>query len=250
MFFATSPSLLMLCIAGGIRNAGGYVWAYNANAYFEHENIDPDTIATYMLWIPLVGGSLGASFGGLIADKVLKDRGSSARVWVLVFSNLVAAPFAAGALILPKPWNFLSLIPSNVFGEMWVGVTLAIVNDLVPSRMRVLATSVYFFIISNIGGNMPQAVTPVRNEVGYKWALLWLFPGAYVIAAVAFFLTLLSLNRDVKKKQELEEEQPLISNFGASLIDEEYGSLSNKEAQNAPMNSMVGSSYQPLAKDD
>ena len=49
-----------------------------------------------MSWIPLVGGSLGATFGGFIADHVVKDRGSWARILVLVGSQIIAAPFAAG----------------------------------------------------------------------------------------------------------------------------------------------------------
>ena len=29
------PGMLMLCLAGGIRNAGGYVWGYHTELFFE-----------------------------------------------------------------------------------------------------------------------------------------------------------------------------------------------------------------------
>ena len=81
------PSLIMLFMAGSIRNAGGYVWAYNTQPYFNKYYPETD-VGKYMSWIPLVGGSLGVVFGGFISDRLVKNRGSYARVWVLVGSQV------------------------------------------------------------------------------------------------------------------------------------------------------------------
>ena len=82
-----SPSILILCLAGSIRNAGGYVWAYNTQPYFDkyYPNVN---LGYWMSWIPLVGGSVGVLLGGVISDQVIKKRGLYARVWVLVFSQV------------------------------------------------------------------------------------------------------------------------------------------------------------------
>ena len=81
------PSLLILFLAGSIRNAGGYVWAYNTQPYFN--KYYPETnVGKYMSWIPLVGGSLGVVLGGFISDRLIKNRGYYARVWVLIFSQV------------------------------------------------------------------------------------------------------------------------------------------------------------------
>ena len=48
-------------------------------------------------------------------------------------------------------------------GEMWIGITLAIVVELIPSNIRTSAVAVYLFIISNIGGNMPLLVPPIQD---------------------------------------------------------------------------------------
>ena len=37
---------------------------------------------------------------------------------------------------------------------MWVGVCLSVVIELVPENLRTTGVGLYFFIISNIGGNM------------------------------------------------------------------------------------------------
>ena len=81
------PSLIILFVAGSIRNAGGYVWAYNTQPYFNKYYPDVN-VGKYMSWIPLVGGSFGVVLGGFISDRLVKNRGSYARVWVLVFSQV------------------------------------------------------------------------------------------------------------------------------------------------------------------
>ena len=80
--------MFILCIAGGVRNAGGYVWAYNTELFFKKKGFSGDTISQFMSWIPLVGGSIGAVVGGVISDFLVKDRGPYMRVWVLIFSQV------------------------------------------------------------------------------------------------------------------------------------------------------------------
>ncbi|KAJ7378131.1 hypothetical protein OS493_024796 [Desmophyllum pertusum] len=166
----------------------------------------PDTnVGKYMSWIPLVGGSLGVVLGGFISDRLIKNRGFYMRVWVLIFSQIFAAPFAAGALFLQPPWAFISLIPSNIIGEMWVGVTLTVVVELVPNTIRSPAIAGYLFIISIIGGNVPLLVPPLKNVTSLRTALYILFPGLYLVSSVFFLLTLFSLKRDLRRAQEEEE---------------------------------------------
>lgn len=81
------PSLLILFLAGTIRNAGGYVWAYNTQPYF-NKYYPQTNVGEYMSWIPLVGGSLGVVLGGFISDRLIKNRGFYMRVWVLIFSQV------------------------------------------------------------------------------------------------------------------------------------------------------------------
>lgn len=110
----------------------------------------------------------------------------SDRLWVLIISQLCAAPFSACALLLPVPWAYLSLIPGNIIGEMWVGVCLALVIDLVPANMRASSLAVYFFIIANVGGNSPVLVPYLSSLLGEKYALMVLYPGMYVLSACLF----------------------------------------------------------------
>eukprot|EP00753_Platysulcus_tardus_P002744 PLAT11858.1.p1 GENE.PLAT11858.1~~PLAT11858.1.p1 ORF type:complete len:470 (-),score=246.17 PLAT11858.1:83-1492(-) len=226
-FWGGSCALLVLCFASAIRNSGGYVWAFNTELFFaETRHLGKDEIAAYMSWIPLVGGSLGATFGGFISDRIVKKRGPAARILVLIASQVLAAPFAAGALLLPTPWNFLSLIPANVIGEMWVGVALAVIGELVPPQMRVTSTSIYFFIISNIGG-AALLLVPVFTDFysgsnAQRNALLWLYPGNYLLSAVFFFAALVTLRRDLQRAAmyDAEEGTGLLKDEEAAAVED------------------------------
>ncbi len=126
---------------------GGLVWAVNAQLFFQDTRHQTATqIGQYMSWVPAVGGSLGALLGGFVADRVVRKRGLNARMLVMVISNLLAAPFALGALLLPPPYCYISLLPSNILGEMWIGATLAVVTELVPAAMRTQAVAAFMFI--------------------------------------------------------------------------------------------------------
>lgn len=47
---------------------------------------------------------------------------------------------------------------------MWVGITLAVVVELVPSEIKTTAVAAYLFIISNIGGNANLLVPPLAQH--------------------------------------------------------------------------------------
>ena len=185
------PPLLLLCVAGGLRQGGGLVWSYNVKAYFTHYYCGSVNVGSYLSWVPLIGGTVGALLGGWVSDRVAKTRGLSARLWVLVISQLLAIPFLIGVLYLPPhPWAFLSLLPAYAIGEMWIGVCLAVVITMAPSDITSAAVALFLFIINNLGEVMPLLVPLLEMAIGLRSSLLVLFPGLYFLAAVLFAVTL------------------------------------------------------------
>ena len=123
---------------------------------------------------------------------------------------MLAAPFAAAALFLPAPWCFLTLIPSNVIGEMWVGVLSAIVVDISPTKIRTSVIAIYLFIITVIGGNFNVLVPPVEKGFKHytdkgnatKWAIFLTFPCLYVLSSIIFVLAFFLIRIDIKMKKK------------------------------------------------
>ena len=84
-----SPGLWLLLLAGSIRNAGGYVWGYNAQLFYANEKgLSNDQITEYMSWVPTIGGIIGAFLGGLMADLIAKYGRPHYRLWVLAMSQV------------------------------------------------------------------------------------------------------------------------------------------------------------------
>lgn len=70
--------------------------------------------------------------------------------------------------------------PSILFytAGMWFGVMFAILVELVPKNVRATAVTVTLFIINNIGGNIPVAIDPLKNAIGFRRALAIMYSGS------------------------------------------------------------------------
>ena len=149
---------------------------------------------------------------------------------MLIALQLVAAPFQVGLLTTAPPWAFLCHIGGYLVGEMWLGVCVAIVIELVPRDLSASAVAVYFFIIQIIGGNMPLFVTPLTNALDYRWALLILYPGMYVAAAMLFIVTLLMVackdSRISETEYDMTKQVPIDDD--AVVVESDDGTFKSK----------------------
>lgn len=211
-----NPSIILICLASSIRNSAGYVISYSTQQYFTDLGQTKQQIGDYMSWIPIVGGTFSVTVGGFLSDRVVKKLGLYARVVVIMVSLAVAAPFAAGTLFFMPPGAYICQIPTYIFGEMWIGITIAVIVELVPSDIRTTGIAVYLFIITNIGGNMQLLVPPVKSAFknsGYsevdalRAALYILYPGPYVYGAVIYIFVMLIMRRDQKRAEQNAHKQ-------------------------------------------
>lgn len=117
-------------------------------------------------------------------------------IFLLAFSQLLAAPFAFGVVFLKNPtMAFISLLITFAFGEAYLGVCIAIVTTMVATEYRTFAVAVFIFVSGNIGGNatllVPELSAALPN--GLQDALTILYCSGYLVAALVFFITLLRL---------------------------------------------------------
>jgi MFS family permease len=83
-----NPALICVCIAGGVRQGAGLVFAYNIKPFTIDEYCDEEVIGRFMSWVPLIGGSFGALLGGYVSDKLRKKAGGKGRICVLILSQV------------------------------------------------------------------------------------------------------------------------------------------------------------------
>ena len=98
----------------------------------------------------------------------------------------MAAPFLIGTLYSPLPWAFLCLLFAFIAGEMWFGVCIAVVIEMVPSEIASGSLALYMFLVNNIGGNLNLILPPLESRLGLQLAMVILYPCMYIISGVLF----------------------------------------------------------------
>ena len=132
--------------------------------------------------------------------------------------QIVAVPFIIGMLYLQSLWAFFSYIPALVFGEMWIGVCLAAIVELVQPNVRATSVALYLLIMNTVGGNINVLVSPLSRVTSLRTTLLILYPGMYLASSALFALALCSIRFHVRRSNEdsIGEKEPLLGSFERS----------------------------------
>lgn len=208
---------------------------------WHNEGITHEELATYISWIPLVGSGVGGIMGGYLSDLAfamfskMGEGGTHARMYVAAVSNLAATPFVILSLFLKFPWCFLVFLPSGWVGEMYIGLSLAAVADMVPQSMTTTSIALYMCVITFIGGSAtllvpllkgwydedhtftfraaPQAGSEEAEDSssttfhvhrsggrGLQYSLLTLFTTFYVLSALLYLAVVPLVRRDASRR--------------------------------------------------
>ena len=145
-------------------------------------------------------------------------------------------------MLIPVPYNFLSYLPALVVGEMWIGVCLAVVIEMVPLAVAAAAVAIFLFVINNIGGCVNLLVPPLAAACGIKYALVILVAGPYAVAGTVFLLII--LGSKVRRKcgglasEDVDDEEErirLLEESNEGTVGDQDNSRQSKRAVNSPV---------------
>lgn len=164
---ARTPSFVLVALGGGILSMGSYglsafVFVYGTR----YLALGPDAGMTLGI-ITIVAGGLGTVCGGLLADR-LRRRYAAGRILVaMLATTMVSASIAVQYTTASVTIFYGALTVGTFFLTMWLGPISATCQDLVPSRMRGVATAVQFLSLNLIGlGLGPYMVGLVSDVTG------------------------------------------------------------------------------------
>lgn len=167
-----------------------------------------------------VGGWLGVTAGGLLADR-LRRRTRNGRL--LVGLLCAVAPLPVAALLFTTPDTRLALalvLPLTTATSLWLGPGASTVQDLVLPRMRATASAAYLLSVTFVGLAMgPYVIGRLSSGLGdLRRAILW----GLVANAIAAGCLLRAM-RDLPRDEALVAERARRFEAGAGAAGAGWG---------------------------
>lgn len=140
--------------------------------------------------IVTVFSGLGVLVGGWLADRYVRKGVKAGRVYVGIISG-VGILISAGNFLLGNPdLILLSLAVPAFFMAFPLGAAAAAVQELMPNRVRALASSIFLFFINMVGmGGGPYVVAFFTDSVFHDEGMIrYSLVALYLIGGIATIL--------------------------------------------------------------
>lgn len=140
--------------------------------------------------IVTIFSGLGVLVGGWLADRYVRNGAKAGRVYVGIISG-VGILISAGNFLLGNPnMILLSLAIPAFFMAFPLGAAAAAVQELMPNRVRALASSIFLFFINMVGmGGGPYVVAFFTDSVFHDEGMIrYSLVALYLIGGVATIL--------------------------------------------------------------
>jgi hypothetical protein len=195
-----TPSLRLATLGFSCLSFTGYAMSFwTAQFFIRYHAYSASEIGAKLGLISAVGGGLGVTVGGILADQ-LRRRSPSGRLWVGMINALIPVPLLLLALNVADRGLALGFFAAaQIFAAMWLGPGSSTVQDLVLPHMRARASAVFLLFITILG----LALGPyVVGRLSDLWGSLRLgFMAAALSNLLAFALFVLAA-RTVARDEE------------------------------------------------
>jgi predicted MFS family arabinose efflux permease len=165
----------------------------------------------------LVGGvgGIGAVVVGRLCDR-LSEKDMRWRPWIIAITALIALPFAFAFLIVEtKSMAYLLYAVPSFFGLIYASISYAAMQELVPPRMRSMASAVMLLCLTLLGIGLGPVLVGILSDAfadgfgtrSIARALMWLL--VLNASSVIFYLIAAKHYRaDVRRAAEIGMKAP------------------------------------------
>lgn len=181
---------LLICFAtaaGALVNYGSLFWIPTfVQRTFGWEK----PAAGFFYGMVLLASSVsGVLFGGWYADRLVKNGVTNGRLRLGILAGILCTSFAFLPLLPEAKWALLAtFVPSFALAVPY-GATTAALQELMPSQVRSLASSIFLFILNLIGIGLGPTLVAVftnyvfkdDNLIRYSLVCLYLIGGIFTL---------------------------------------------------------------------
>jgi predicted MFS family arabinose efflux permease len=201
------PSFRLMAAGCALSAFGGYAGAAFIPAFLvRNHGLTPSEVGLVLAGLFGVVGGLGTYFSGVFADALGK-RDVRWNMNIIVLAIIVAVPFFP-VYFLSSNFTLVLLagIMPTAIGAAYIAPAYAMVQSLVPLRMRAQAAAFLLFILNIIGfglgpllvGALSDALTPAFHADALRWALLSTVT-SWILSAVCYWFAGRYLPDDLAK---------------------------------------------------
>lgn len=195
-----TPSLRLSTLGFSFLSFTGYaISLWTAQFFIRYHAYSASEIGARLGLISAVGGGLGVTLGGVLADR-LRRHTPAGRLMVGMMNALIPIPLLLLALkVADRDLALWLFALAQVFAALWLGAGSSTVQDLVLPHMRARASAVFLLFVTLVG----LALGPyVVGRLSDLWGSLRLaFMAATLSNVVAFALFVLA-SRTIARDEE------------------------------------------------
>jgi MFS family permease len=174
-------SFRFIALGTGMSSFGGYAANSFVPAFLGRtHHMTPSQIGLTLAILFGVVGGFGTYYSGVLADR-LGARDVRWNMRVIYIAILVAIPFFPIYFLSPSlPLALAGAVLPTIIGAAYLAPCYAMVQSLVPLRMRAQAAAILLFVLNIVGfglgpyavGRLSDYLTPRLGSDALRWALL------------------------------------------------------------------------------
>jgi len=200
-------SIRFIALGTALSSFGGYaVVTFISGFLINLHHLSPQQTGWIVACLFGVVGGSGTFFSGIVADRLGK-RDVRWNLNIVVIAILFALPFFPFYFLTQNlAVTLVCAIPPTLIGAAYLAPSYAMVQSLVPLRMRTQAAAILLFVLNIIGfGTGPYLVglesdllQPILGGQSIRWAMLSTVT-TWFIAAWCFWMASRTLKADLAK---------------------------------------------------
>ncbi len=195
----------MAFAAAFIAFAGYGLLNWLPSFFIRVHGLSTGTVGTWFALILGIGGGLGTWLVGYFSDR-LGRRDERWYLWLTAITIAVYLPLLIGIFLVANPTlGLLLYIVPGVFLTTYLPPIIAVTHNLVPNRMRALASAIVYLILNLIGlglgpvsiGFISDLLASTMGNDGLRYAMLIVIPTAAVLGIIFLLLGARSIRADI-----------------------------------------------------
>ena len=185
-----TPTLRYACLGFALLAFTGYgLGFWMAPFFLRLHGVSESSVGLILGGSSAVSGWLGVTLGGVWADRWHRSS-RHARLYVGMCTAVLPLPLALWMLLTGSTaLAFVVAFPLGIFTSLWLGPGASTVQDLVPPRMRAIASAAYLLVVTFVGLALgPYTVGRVSVAFGDLRLAMAVALAANVVALLMFLL--------------------------------------------------------------